>query len=282
MAFQQPCSAVCIVSLPSKKIKTMEQNFKNVNNVTEESPAVADKAQNAALQPLGEENLYSNLEAELKNFFGEDFEISDKFSQDLLLQHLKVNKEQNDKLAETLERDPRLAQLLMDVIGGKRNAHSALARYFGSSFMTIDEESPEFEEIMMADEERKEELIRLANDRHEYEKNLSDSIPVIEEFCKEKGYDASDFMDKVWESLVFPILAGKYSKDVCVALDHALTYEKDVEDAFAAGDIKGRNTNIQRMKEEYGDGLPKGINSVAPDTEVKRKRNSLIDKALNA
>ena len=282
MAFQQPCSAVCIVSLPSKKIKTMEQNFKNVNKVTEESPAVADKAQNAALQPLGEENLYSNLEAELKNFFGEDFEISDKFSQDLLLQHLKINKEQNDKLAETLERDPRLAQLLMDVIGGKRNAHSALARYFGSSFMTIDEESPEFEEIMMADEERKEELIRLANDRHEYEKNLSDSIPVIEEFCKEKGYDASDFMDKVWESLVFPILAGKYSKDVCVALDHALTYEKDVEDAFAAGDIKGRNTNIQRMKEEYGDGLPKGINSVAPDTEVKRKRNSLIDKALNA
>ena len=260
----------------------MEQNFKNVNNVTEESPAVADKAQNAALQPQGEENRYSNLEAELKNFFGEDFEISDKFSQDLLLQHLKVNKEQNDKLAETLERDPRLAQLLMDVIGGKRNAHSAMARYFGSSFMTLDEESPEFEEIMIADEERKEELIRLANDRHEYEKNLSDSIPVIEEFCKEKGYDASDFMDKVWESLVFPILAGKYSKDVCVALDHALTYEKDVEDAFAAGDIKGRNTNIQRMKEEYGDGLPKGINSVAPDTEVKRKRNSLIDKALNA
>ena len=30
----------------------MEQNFKNVNNVTEESPAVADKAQNAALQPI--------------------------------------------------------------------------------------------------------------------------------------------------------------------------------------------------------------------------------------
>ena len=135
---------------------------------------------------------------------------------------------------------------------------------------------------MMADEERKEELIRLANDRHEYEKNLEDSIPVIENFCKEKGYDASDFMDDVWDCLVFPILAGKYSNDVCVALDHALTYEKDVEDAFVAGDIKGRNMNIQRMKEDFGDGLPKGMNSVAPDTEIKRKRNSLIDKALNA
>ena len=260
----------------------MEQNFKNVKNVTEEISAVTDKNLNGSLHQPSAEKQYSNLEAGLKKIFGEDFDIADKFSQDLLLQHLKVNKEQNDRLAETLERDPRLAQLLVDVIGGKRNAHSALARYFGNSFMGFDEDSPEFEEIMMADEERKEELIRLANDRHEYEKNLEDSIPVIENFCKEKGYDASDFMDEVWDCLVFPILAGKYSNDVCVALDHALTYEKDVEDAFVAGDIKGRNMNIQRMKEDFGDGLPKGMNSVAPDTEIKRKRNSLIDKALNA
>lgn len=260
----------------------MEQNLKNVNSVEVENTPVTDKKENSILQSLNKDNRFDNLETELKSFFGDDFDIADKFSQDLLLQHLKLNKEQNDKLAEILERDPRLAQLLLDVIGGKRNAHSAMVRYFGNSFMTIDEDSPEFEEIMMADEERKEEMIRLANDRREYERNLADSVPVIEEFCKEKGYDASEFMDKVWENLVFPILAGKYSNSVCVALDHALTYEKDVEDAFVAGDIKGRNTNIQRMKEDFGDGMPKGINSVAPDTEIKRKRNSLIDKALNA
>jgi hypothetical protein len=89
-------------------------------------------------------------------------------------------------------------------------------------------------------------------------------------------------MDNVWESIVFPILAGKYTYDVCTALDHALSYEKDVEDAFAAGNVKGRNTNIMRMKEEFGDGLPKGMASVAPATEQKRRRNSLIDKAMNA
>lgn len=261
----------------------MEQNYKNVNSVTGgNKPPVNEKMENDALQSLSSENGYAKLNAGLKNFFGDDFDISDDFSQELLLQHLKLNREQNDRLAETLEKDPRLAQLLMDVVAGKRNAHSAMARYFGNSFMTLDEESPEFEEIMMADEERKEEMQRLANDRREYEKNLAESVPVIEDFCKEKGYDASDFMDKVWESLVFPILAGNYSRDVCVALDHAVSYEKDVEDAFAAGDIKGRNTSIQRMKEEFGDGLPKGMNSVAPDTEIKRRRNSLIDKALNA
>ncbi len=260
----------------------MEQKFKKVDNVTGGVPPVTGDVQGEALLPMGNENKYSDFEQELKKFFGEEFDISDKFSQDLLLQSLRVNKEQNDKLSEALARDPRLAQMLTDVVGGKRNAHSAMARYFGNSFMTIDEDSPEFEEIMKADEERKEEMMRLANDRLEYEKNLTESVPVIEEFCNEKGYDASDFMDNVWETLVFPILAGKYTKEVCIALDHATTYEKDVEDAFAAGDIKGRNTNIQRMKEEYGDGLPKGISSVAPDMDVKPKRNSLIDKALNA
>ena len=282
MAFQQPCRVAVVVSLPSKKINTMEQNFKNVNNVTGKNQPVTEKNQGDVLLSQGEGNPYAYLEKGLKDFFGEDFDISDELSQDLLLQHLRVNREQNNKITEMLERDPRMAQLLTDVINGKRNAHSAMARYFGNSLMMVDEDSPEFEEIMMADEERKEEIVRLANDRREYEKNLAESIPVIEEFCKAKGYDASDFMDKVWDTVVFPILAGKYSNDVCVALDHAITYDKDVEDAFAAGDIKGRNMNIQRMKEDFGDGLPKGINSVAPDTEVKRKRNSLIDRALNA
>lgn len=260
----------------------MEQKIKNLNSGEVEAPSIANDVQLTVQQPMNEQNDFSALDGELKQLFGNDFDIADKFSQELLLQHLKVNKEQNKRIAETLERDPRLAQLLMDVINGKRNAHSAMARYFGNSFMTYDEDSPEFEEIMLADEERKEEMMRLANDRHEYERNLTESIPVIEAFCKQKGYDASDFMEKVWESLIFPILAGKYTNEVCMALDHAVTYEKDVKDAFAAGDIKGRNMNIQRMKEEFGDGMPKGLNSVAPDTEVKRKRNSLIDKALNA
>ena len=218
----------------------------------------------------------------LNEFFGGNFDIADSLSQDLLLRHLEMNREQNERLATMLERDPRLAQMLADIIDGKRGAHSAVARYFGRGFMSIEEGSPEYEEIMMADEERKNEVMRLANDRREYEMNLEASMPAIETFCKERGYDASDFMDDVWEKLVFPIMAGKYTMEVCTALDHAVTYEQDVKDAFAAGDIKGRNSNIMRMKEDFGDGLPKGMSSVAPDTGRKRTRNSLIEKALNA
>lgn len=224
----------------------------------------------------------AKLDKGLKEIFGDKFNINDELSQELLLRHLVVNKEQNEKLAGILERDPRLAQMIVDMVEGKRNAHSAMARYFGTSMMQIDEDSPEFEEMMLADEERKQEVIRLTNDKREYERNLEESLPVIEKFCSERGYDASEFMDKVWEVVVFPIMAGKYTVDVCTALDHAVSYEKDVADAFEAGSVKGRNMNIQRMKEDYGDGLPKGMNSAAPDMEKRRSGNSLIEKALKA
>ena len=264
----------------------MEQIFKQrVENQqpvdTTADAGIATAAPDAA-DLNGREDSMKIFNEKLNAFFDGKFDIYDKLSQDLLLRHLELNREQNERLAAMLERDPRLAQMLVDVIDGKRNAHSAVARYFGRGFMSIDEDSPEFEEIMLADEERKNEVMRLANDRREYEANLEASMPVIDAFCKERGYDPSDFMDNVWERLIFPIMAGRYDNDVCMALDHAITYEKDVEDAFAAGDVKGRNANIRRMKEDFGDGLPKGMSSVAPDVERKRLHNSLIDKALNA
>ncbi len=261
----------------------MKQYNKNINNAAVPVDGLPENVASGSenMQPVvATDNDYLNRG--LKSLFGDDFDINDRMSQDLLFQYLRSNKEQNEKLSEALERDPRIAQMLADMVEGKRNAYGAVARYFGNSFVNVNENSPEFEEVMIADEERKQEIMRLANDRREYEANLEESLPVIENFCKERGYDPSEFMDCVWEQIVFPIMAGKYTPEVCTVLDHAITYERDVENAFNAGDIKGRNTNIQRMRGDFGDGLPKGMSSVAPDTAEKRPRNSLIAKALNA
>lgn len=262
----------------------MEQNLKHFNNgnMTYDNVPDGAAAVGGGMPQKSDVMPYAHLEKGLKEFFGEEFSIGDPASQNALLGYLEQAGAQNERLAGLLERDPRLAQMFIDIAEGKRNAHSAVARYYGRSLMDVDEDSPEYEEIMRADEERQQEAARLAGDRQEYEENLSESLPVIEAFCRERGYDPSDFMDSVWEQIVFPIMSGRYTHEVCTALDHAVTYEKDVEDAFAAGDIKGRNTNIMRMKEDFGDGLPKGVTSVSPVVEPKRKRNSLIEKALGA
>lgn len=260
-----------------QKFDNQTENAGGVADVQKDNiPQISASAQNVA-------NPYVQLESDLQEVFGNGFKLDDPAWQDLLLKQIYNNREQNEMLADALERDPRLAQMLADMLEGRRNAHSAMARYFGRSLLNIDEDSPEYEEMMMADEERREEVFRLAQNRREYEENLEMSRPVIESFCKQHGYDPSDFMELVWEQLVFPILSGTYSYEVCTALDHALTYDRDVENAFAAGDVKGRNTSIRRMKEDLGDGMPKGMSSVAPETSSKpRSNNSLLELALNA
>jgi hypothetical protein len=67
-------------------------------------------------------------------------------------------------------------------------------------------------------------------------------------------------------------------------LKKSLDYDKDVEDAFAADQVKGRNMNINEMRSKVGDGMPKGLTSQAmPVVEKpKRKVNSLIADALKA
>lgn len=260
----------------------MKKNLKNEelhSSYDEKDVALPNEENESGGEPASQLSL---LERGVKEIFGENFDITDLASQEALVEHLRANREQNERLAEALERDPRLAQMMVDIIDGKRNAHSAMARYFGSSMMNFDENSPEYEEMSQADEERRNEILRAATERKEYESNLSASRAVIENFCTERGYDPAAFLNDVWDRLVMPILSGNYTYDVCTALEHAINYDKDIEDAFAAGDIKGRNTNIQRMKEDFGDGLPKGMSSVAPDAATKRRRNSLIEEALKA
>ena len=226
---------------------------------------------------------YAILESGLKDIFGEGFDIGNEESQQLLLEHLRLNREQNEKLAVALEKDPRLSQMLADMVKGKRNAHSAVARYFGRNFMNVQEGTPEYEDMLIADEERRQELLNLANDRQLSEQNLEASRSVIEDFCRARGYEPAEFLELAWERLVYPILSGDYNAEVCSALEHAINYEKDIEDAFAAGDIKGRNTSIHRMRTDFGDGMPKGVSSVAPEITPKpRRRNTLIESALEA
>ena len=265
----------------------MDKNYQNQKQLSAteynvEPPMQPDEQQAARSEAVAS-NPYSRLEEWLQEFFGKSFKLDSPESQEKLKAFFRSNVEQNERLASVLELDPRLAQLLSDVVQGKRSAHASMARYYGKSFLDFEEGTPEYEEMLRMDEERRNEAYEMARNRREYEANLERSRPAIENFCSEHGYEPAEFMDRVWEQLVFPILSGTYTPEVCQALEHAINYEQDVEDAFAAGDIKGRNTNIQRMKGDIGDGLPKGLQSAAPvDNTKRRKGNSLIEAALKA
>lgn len=243
-----------------------------------ETAATVAEGSQAEVVPTKREELNAILAGEIEGYDPAD----DEGSAVMLMDYVNNNINQRQMLADALQEDPRLAQVLSDIVSKKRGAGAALARYYGKDFLTAEEGTPEYEEINAAEEERKKEMESMTARGREYEENVAKSMPVVEEWCKEKGYDTQEFLDKVWDMVVAPIFSGIYTRELCEFLDKGMNYDKDTEDALQAGVIKGHNDNINKMREERGDGMPKGMSSATPVSKKERKRSPLLEAALQA
>ena len=199
-----------------------------------------------AVDPEDEE--YSRF---LQDNLGDEYDAEDdKKNRRGIMDYVNRNKKGTERISSAMKKDPRFAQAFSDMASGKRGAHGALARYFGKDYLTAEEGTPEYEEIMAAEEERLREMEEAAKAREDYEKNYSASMPIIQQFCDEKGYDFDEFRDKIWNMVALPIMEGRYDRTFCELLDKAMNYDKDVQDAMTAGEVKGRNTNINAMRKD--------------------------------
>lgn len=247
-------------------------------NLENEQPENTPPAEEAP-KPTKRQQLNDLLKNTVDGYDPED----EEGSSEKLMGYIGKNNEQAKKLADALSKDPKLAQMLSDIVNGKHNAPGALARYFGKDFLSAEEGTPEYEELAKAEEERKKEVEATEVSKKEYDDNIEKSMPEVEAFCKEKGYSVDEFLGKVWDRLVGPIFSGIYSREICEFIDRAFNYDKDIKDAMEAGEVKGRNSNIQKIKEERGDGLPKGIQDQSISKPPKKKAgNSMIDLARMA
>lgn len=233
-------------------------------------------SEETVVTPTKREMLNKLLSEEIPDYNAND----DESSAEMLMNYINGNKEQRNKLAESLQSDPRLAQMLADIVSGKRGAANSMVRYFGKDFLSAEEGSSEYDDIQAAEEERKKEMEAMDASRQEYSNNLEKSIPLVEEWCREKQYNMDEFLDKVWTQVISPIMSGNYSREVCDFLDKGLNYDKDTKDAMDAGVVQGRNENINKMREERGDGLPKGITTSSPVKDKKKEKSPLISAAL--
>ena len=211
--------------------------------------------------PTNKERFNSYMSGRIKDYNTEDEE--GMYGQ--LINDYEQRDAEKQKLTDAMVNDPRIAQLIADVASGKRGAAGALARYFGKDFLSAEEGTPEYEEIMAAEEERKKDAEAAAESSRKYKENMEASIPVIEDYCKEKGISVDEFMNHAWESVVSPIMQGIYTREICEILDKGFSYDNDVEDAMKAGEVKGRNTNINKMRSsQKSDGMPSGLGSGKP------------------
>lgn len=255
-------------------MKEQEEGIKEVASADLSDTSVQEQNKT----PTKRDELNKILSEEIPDYNSDD----DETSAEMLIGYINGSREQKGKLAEALQQDPRLAQMLADIVSKKRGASNAMVRYFGKDLINAEEGTPEYDDIQAAEEERKSEMEAMEASRQEYSSNLEASMPIVEEWCKEKGYKMDEFLDKVWETVISPVMSGNYSREVCELLDKGMNYDRDTADAMAAGVVKGRNENINKIKEERGDGMPKGITSTIPGQSKKPERTPLIQSALDA
>lgn len=189
----------------------------------------------------------------------------------------------NSKMVEALSENPEFAQAMSDVVNKRSNGLTALARYFGKDFLSLEEGTPEYEEMSAANAEWENERNTARKAAEEFDKAMEKSQEEINAHCASKGIDPEAYQDKIETEFILPIFSGNISQELLLKLDKAMDYDKDTEDAFAAGQVKGRNENINKLRVQPTDGLPKGLGTQAQVQNMpKVRRNRLIEDALNA
>ena len=233
-------------------------------------------------EPVGEPTARQELETLLNEILPEEKRTGDV--DQMALDFIKEQLESNNRIAEAIAEDERLAQAFADVATGTRKPAAAIARYFGKRFSTAEEGTPEYDEVMAADEEYFNEREKMKADREKQAVGASEFFDAFENYLEAQGLDKEKYIDAVFKEVLEPALDLRVDETLFARLVNAVDYNKDVEDAFVAGEVKGRNMNINEMRGKIGDGMPKGLTSQAmPVVEKpKRKVNSLIADALKA
>lgn len=230
-------------------------------------------------EPVGN-SARQELEALLTEVLPEEMRTGDV--EQMALDYIKELRSSNDRIIEAISDDPRAAQMFADIVNGTRKPGAAIVRYFGKGFMA-DEGTPEYDEMMAADEEYMNERNEMKTRREEQEAGATAFFDAFEEYLEKQGLDREKYMDAVFREVLEPALDLKVDEVLFARLVNAVDYNKDVEDAFKAGEVKGRNTNIHEMRGKIGDGMPKALSSQAiPVVEKPKKRNRMLESALGA
>lgn len=232
-------------------------------------------------ESVGETTARQELEALLNEILPEEEHTGDV--DQMALDYIKKMNEMNNRLVQSLANDPRMAQILAEVMNGGK-AGISLIRHLGKSYLEAEEGTPEYDEIMAAENEYQAGREKMKADKEAFDTKSNAFYAAFGDYCQRKSLNEEVYLVKIEDKIVLPLFEMEASDALFGSLVKAVDYDKDVEDAFEAGELKARNMNINEMRARPSDGMPKGLSSQGIQMEEKPKRpmNSLLAKALNA
>lgn len=218
----------------------------------EESAAPATPNRDKLRKRLSERYPDQNFDAD-EDFYGRiDSDYEDYEGQ------LGRYRENEGKMVDLFNRDPRSARFLKEWADGN-DPVILMIRHYGSDIKEILDDPDKIEEIAKANKEYVDRVAQEKNLEDQYEKNLEESLTLLEQVQKDRNLSDDD-MEKVIAQLrddANDVLMGRFTQDAIDRVLKALNYDQDVEAAGYEGEVRGKNKKIDEKlrKRNQGDGL---------------------------
>lgn len=182
-----------------------------------------------------------------KDFENEDVlygQINDDY--DAYDKQIADYKGRESELVGMISADPRAASFLMNWKDGK-DPMVSLVSQFGTDIVDAINDPERQEAIAEANKEFVERVAKEKEYEEMYQKNLDDSLTVLEQLQAETGISDEE-VDKIMEFIVTIVkdgVLGKFSKETIEMARKALNHDADVSNAAHVGEVKGRNEKIE-------------------------------------
>ena len=192
-----------------------------------------------AAQPTNKDKWLANMRAKHPEIEDEDalYEASMN-GYDQEHDFAKRQREENERLAETLQSSPELARMYSEMLERGKDGHPEMAllnigdllQSYIKGEITSDEYVAEKEKRSAAEAEKAGKI--------------DAQMSLLEQWCEKKGYDVDEWLQKAYDALLSPMSKYELAEAQFEAIDKMMNYDDDV----AAAEIRGRNANIEEKK----------------------------------
>lgn len=232
-------------------------------------------------------NKYPDREyADDEALFGQISDDYDQYDKDLADRDNQIGeyRKREDQLANMMDSDPRAASMLVSMRDGE-DPTLGLVRRFGTEIRDFLDDPDKQEDIAKAQAQYIERLTKSRELDELYEKNLKESVSVMEAYQQECNLSSED-MDNLMQNIIAvgnDMVVGKFTRETLEMFGKAMKFDSAVAEAESQGEIRGRNTRIEEKlrKPSQGDGLPQLESQSGASTKPQSDYGAIDNMAGN-
>lgn len=152
----------------------------------------------------------------------------------------KRQRDENSRLAETIQSSPELANFYAELFERGKNGTPELA------LLNLLPLFDGYKSGELTSEAFEKEVNKRKQEKTKQDKLMEAQNAIFQEWCQKRGYDPEVWMAKANDALLKPMAEFSMAENQFDAIDKMLNYDDDVTQA----EVRGRNANISAQRKQ--------------------------------